>query len=172
MQDAITANRCLARLVQLTDWNLLVLLWPIALRIARLVAGFRSDAVCPAGMLEFETELKQLLDQLGRLIVQWRLNHLEPTSRGDMLPILNWERDAYRPKRLSPTRNLNCLFGPICVSRWLYESFDGLALPALFPLERFLGIVAGTATPALADVIARLCVDFTQRQVLDTPRRP
>lgn len=68
-------------------------------------------------------------------------------------------------------RNLNCLFGPIQVTRWLYESMDGLKLPSLFPLERALGIVAGVATPALADLVARLSVDFTQRQVLETLRR-
>jgi hypothetical protein len=171
MQDAITAGRCLARLAELTDWKLLVQLWPVALRIARVVAGFRNDGLCPTHMLDFERELKQLLDEIGRLIVEWRLNHLESPSRADMPPILFWERDAYRPKRRSPMRNLNCLFGPIRVSRWLYEPVDGLVLPALFPLERNLGIVAGVATPALADLVARLSVDFTQRQVLETLRQ-
>jgi hypothetical protein len=122
-------------------------------------------------MLDFERQLKQLLDEIGRLIVQWRLNRLESRSRADMPPSLFWERDAYRPKRLSPMRNLNCLFGPIRVSRWLYEPLDGLVLPALFPLERYLGIVAGVATPALADLVARLSVDFKQRQVLETLRQ-
>jgi hypothetical protein len=115
--------------------------------------------------------LKQLLDSAGRLIVEWTLNRLEPKSRAEMPPVVYCGHDAYRCKRLSPTRNLNCLFGPIRVSRWLYESLDGLGLPALFPLERCLGIVAGVATPALADVVAQLCVDFTQRQVLDTLRQ-
>ncbi len=171
MQDAITAGQCLARLAKLTDWNLLVSLWPVAWRIARLVAGFRNNEICPTAMLGFETELKRLLDQFGRLIVQWTLNRLEPESRANMPPIMCCERDSYRCKRLSPTRNLNCLFGPIRIKRWLYESLDDLGLPALFPLERCLGIVAGVATPALADRVARLCVDFTQRQVLDNLRQ-
>ena len=111
MQDAITAGRCLARLAKLTDWSLFVQLWPVALHMARLVAGFRDDALCPTHMLDFERELKQLLDKIGRLIVQWRLNRLEPQSRADMPPVLFWERDAYGPKRLSPMRNLNCLLG-------------------------------------------------------------
>ena len=113
MQDAITVGRYLARLAKLTDWSLLVELWPVALHIARLVAGFRDDALCPTHMLGFERELKQLLDKIGRLIVQWRLNRLESQSRAGMPPVLFCERDAYRPKRRSPTRNLNCLFGPI-----------------------------------------------------------
>jgi len=168
MQDAISTGRFLARLAGLTDWKLLAQLGPVALRVARLIAVFRSAAPSHERMARFEEELKFLLDTMGRLIVQWTLNHLEPQSRADMPPVLYWERDAYRPKRLSPTRNLNCLFGPIRVSRWLYEALDGLQLPALFPLERSLGIVAGVATPALADLVARLSVDFTQRQVLET----
>jgi hypothetical protein len=56
------------------------------------------------------------------------------------------------------------------VNRWLYEPLEGLRLPALFPLEHALGIVVGVATPALADLVARLSVDFTQRQVLETLR--
>jgi hypothetical protein len=171
MQDAITAGRCLARLAKLTDWSLLVQLWPVALQMARLVAGFRDDALCPRHMLDFEWQLKQLLDKIGRLIVQWRLNCLEPQSRIDVPPVLFSELDAYRPKRLSRMRNLNCLFGPIRVNRWLYEPLDGLVLPALFPLEQYLGIIAGVATPALADLVARLSVDLTQRQVLETLRQ-
>jgi hypothetical protein len=171
MQDAITTGRCLARLAKLTDWCLLAQLWPVALRIARLIGGFRSAALSPERMAQFEGELKRLLDTMGRLIVQWTSNHLEPQSRADMPPVLFWERDAYRPKRLSRMRNLNCLFGPIRVSRWLYEPLDGLILPALFPLERYLGIIAGVATPALAELVARLSVDFTQRQVLETLRQ-
>jgi hypothetical protein len=171
MQDAITVGQCLARLAKLTNWNLLVQLWPVALRIARLAVGFGKETVCPSQMLAFEKDLRQLLDEIGRLIVQWKLNRLEPESRSAMPQLVLWEGDAFRPKRLSPMRNLNCLFGPIRVSRWLYESFDNIGLPSLFPLERSLGIVAGVATPALADAVARLAVDFTQRQVLDTLRQ-
>jgi len=56
------------------------------------------------------------------------------------------------------------------VWRWLYESSEGLGLSCLFPLELQLGIVAGVATPALADRVALLSSDFTQRQLLDVLR--
>jgi hypothetical protein len=171
MQDANSAGRYLARLVKWIDWSLLAQLYPLAVRIGRLVAGFRCAPLCPEGMAKFEEELSLLLREIGRLIVQWTLNHLEPPSRTDMPPTLYWKFDAYRPKRLSPMKNLNCLFGPIRVSRWLYESCNGLDLPALFPLEHCLGIVASVATPALANVVARLSVDFTQRHVLETLRQ-
>lgn len=46
MQGAITAGRCGARLAKVTDWSLLVPLWPVTLDVARWVAGFRDDALC------------------------------------------------------------------------------------------------------------------------------
>lgn len=171
MQDANTGRRCLTRLAELTDWSLLAQLWPVALQVGRLVADFRTAPLSPQGMAQFEWELQRLLCKLGRIVVQWTLNRLEPEKQADMPRVVFWERDAFRPKRPSPMRNLNCLFGPIRVRRWLYESMDGLQLPALFPLERALGIMAGVATPALADAVARLSVDFTQRQVLQSLRQ-
>ncbi len=168
MQDAIRSRVFLARLATLTEWSLLRRLWPVGLKIAQLIAGFRRGTHCPAAMAQFERDLKELLDRMGRVIAEWTLNRLEPESRAEMPRVLYWQNEAYRPKRLSPTRNLNCLFGPIRIQRGLYESLDGLRRPALFPLEHALGIVTGVATPALAEVVARLAADFTQRQVLAT----
>ena len=93
------------------------------------------------------------------------LNSLESGVPQDLPPVLLYAGDAYRRKRLSPTRNLNCLFGKIRLWRWLYDPMDELGLSALFPLESQLGIVAGVATPALADRVARLAADLTQRQL-------
>lgn len=170
MQDATTTARCLTRLADLTSWSLLLRLWPTALRVARLVGDFQGNSLSAEGMLKFELELQRLLWAIGRIIIEWRLNCLERKEQAKM-PIVYWEGNAYRPKRLSPFRSLNCLFGPIRVERWLYESMDGLQLAALFPLERMLGMVAGVATPALADLAAQLSVDFTQRQVLESLRQ-
>jgi hypothetical protein len=166
MQDATSANRFLARVTELTGWSLLVQVAPTLLLLARLVAAFRRGQLSPDKMAKYEWDLKERLNDLGRIIVQWTLNDLEPKSREDLPSTLFWQNDAFRPKRLSPFRNLNCLFGPIRVDRWLYEPSEGAAVRSLFPLERWLGIVAGVATPALADLVGRLSVDFTQRQVL------
>ena len=165
MQDATRGQRCLARLCELTDRQLLIDVWPVLLRIARLVWAFRRQPRSPQNLFRFETQLARLLWELGRRIVQWTLNQLEP-PREEMPASLVWQGDAYRCKRLSPMRNLNCLFGKIRVHRWLYVSTEDLGLPALFPLELTLGLVQRVATPALADRVAQLAVDMTQRQVL------
>ena len=161
--DANGATRCLTRLCQLTSADLLVSLWPVVLRIARLVHQFTSPTASSKELFEFETNLQRLLCEMGRRIVQWKLNSLESHHPYELPRSLLHQRDAYHRKRLSPTRNLNCLFGKIRLWRWLYEPSEGLGLSCLFPLELQLGIVAGVATPALADRVALLSSDLTQR---------
>jgi hypothetical protein len=168
--DANGATRCLTRLCQLTSAELLVSLWPVVLRIARLVQQFTSQTASPKELFEFETNLQQLLCEMGRRIVQWKLNSLESHHPCELPRSLLYQRDAYHRKRRSPTRNLNCLFGKIRLWRWLYEPSEDLGLSCLFPLELQLGIVAGVATPALADRVALLSSDLTQRQLLEVLR--
>ncbi len=166
MQDATRAQQCLARLCELTAPSLLLEVWPVVLRMARLVQGFRSQPPSPAATQRFETELAGLLCELGRRIVEWTLNHLEPHDPALLPRELFWQGDHYRLKRRSPSRNWNCLFGKIRVWRWLYEPTEDLGLASLFPLELQLGLVGGVATPALADRVAQLAVDLSQRQLL------
>ena len=168
MQDATQSQRCLAILVRLTSFELLIQMWPIVFKIARLIRAFRTGRRSPEAMAQFETELWQLLQEVGRRIVQWTLNHLEP-DRQQMLPQLQWEGEWYRLRYKSPLRNLNCLFGPISLRRFCYQPLETCGR-CLFPLEIQLGIVAGVATPALADCVARMSADLTQRQLLDQLR--
>jgi len=167
--DANGATGCLARLSRLTSPQLLLRLWPVVWRMANLVHRFGTHAITAKDFFEFETKLRELLDEMGRIIVQWKLNSLS-SSMYEHPRLVFYEGNAFSCKRLSPTRNLNCLFGKIRICRWLYESCEGLRLPSLFPLELQLGIVAGVATPALADRVGWLSVEMTQRQLLETLR--
>ena len=162
MQDATRTNRCVARVCDLTSPRLLFKLWPVVLRMARLVHAFRTNPLSPEAASRFETQLADLGRELGRRVVEWTFNNLEPAR----LPAVYWEGCHYSPKRPSPTRNLNCLFGKIRLWRRLYEDSEGLGLPSLFPLELYLGIVKGVATAALADRVAQLAVELSQRPLL------
>lgn len=170
MQDATSNVRTLTILVRLTGSDLLVQLWPVALEMARLVARFRRGALSPEAMFQFESELEALLREVGRLMMQWTLNHLEPDDREAMPQLFLWEREYYRRRRKSPLRNLNCLFGPIAFRRFYYQPLETCG-QCLFPLQQQLGIVAGVATPALADMVARRAADLTQRQLLGQLRQ-
>ena len=63
-------------------------------------------------------------------------------------------------------RSVHCLFGPIKRFRDCYQLLEECGR-CLFPLQIQRGIVAGVATPALADRVARGAADLTQRQLLD-----
>lgn len=169
MQDATRTWRCLTILVNLTSVDLLVQLWPIVLRIARLIHRFRKARSSPELLFQFELDLQQLLREIGRLIVQSAVNGLEPEDRHDMPAQVIWDGEYYRLRYMSPLRNLNCLFGPIVLRRYCYQPLEVFGR-CLFPLELQLGIVCGVATPALADCVARTSADLTQRQLLDQLR--
>jgi len=169
MQDATRCLRLLTILANRTGWDLLIQVWPVVLRMARLVACFRRRSASPEAMFQFETDLQDLLREIGRRIVEWTVNHLEPEDRHQMPPYLTWEGEYYRRRSKSPLRNLNCLFGPIALNRFYYQPLQTCGR-CLFPLEVQLGIVASVATPALADCVGRMAADLTQRQLLDQLR--
>lgn len=172
MLDATRIVRCWTVVARLTGAELLIQLWPVMLQIARLIARFRRETLSPETMFQFETNLQDLLREAGRLIVQWSLNHLEPDDclPQKMPPLFLWEGEYYRRRKKSPLRNLNCLFGPVAFCRFYYQPLERGGR-GLFPLEIQLGIVGGVATPALADMVARLAADLTQRQTLDRLRQ-
>jgi hypothetical protein len=143
---------------------LLTELWPVAVEIARLVRRFRREEVTPQRTFDFEHRLNELLREAGRRIVQWTLNRLETPEQ---IPLGLWHQgDWYRRKRKSPMRHLSCLFGTIRLHRYLFEPTE-IRDHSLFPLSWQLGIIANSATPALADIVARSASDLTQRQLLD-----
>jgi hypothetical protein len=161
--------RSLTILANLTGWDLLIQVWPVVLRVVRLVACFRRGSVSPEAMFQFEADLEGLLREIGRRIVEWTVNHLEPEDRHEMPRLLKWKGEYYRRRCKSPLRNLNCLFGPIALKRFCYQPLETCGR-GLFPLEVQLGIVASVATPALADCVGRMAADLTQRQLLDQLR--
>jgi hypothetical protein len=172
MHDATRIIRCWKVLANLTGVKLWIQLWPVMLRIARLVASFRRTTPSPKALFLFETNLQELLREAGRLIVQWTVNHLEPEDLvpQKMPPLFLWDGEYYRRRNKSPLRNLNCLFGPIALCRFYYQPLERYG-KGLFPLEIQLGIITGVATPALADMVARLAAELTQRQTLESLRQ-
>ena len=63
---------------------LTVRLVPLITEIGRLVVTFRRADLTPQASHRFETRLQELLRELGRIIVEWTFNHLEPHDRRDL----------------------------------------------------------------------------------------
>jgi hypothetical protein len=115
-------------------------------QIARLLEDFRTQPVTPAATRDLELRLQELLRHVGLDLVDWTFQHLEAEPLPDRL---HHDGQRYRRRDLSPN-TLATLFGPLRLQRCLYEDLEP-GNPCLFPLERRLGVVAGAATPALAE---------------------
>jgi hypothetical protein len=138
---------------------------PVITELGRLIAPFRRADPTPRACYRFETRLQELLRELGRIIVEWALNHLEPHDRKDFPAQMESHGTWYRRRSKTPNRKVATLFGTITVWRMLYQDVHGVE-PAIFPLEIRLGLEAGRATPALAERAARAAATSPQGAVL------
>jgi len=145
-------------------------LLPVITRIAQLIVAFRADEPTPSTCYHFEIQLHAALRDLGRIIVEWTYNHLEPDDRHLMPNHLRCDGDWYRCRALTPNRSVATLFGTITLWRYLYQPLHGVER-SIFPLEIRLGLAAGRATPALAERVARAATDSTQGTVLADLKR-
>ncbi len=116
---------------------------------ADLLVAFRAQPLTPAATHRFECQLQQRLRQLGLDLCDWTFNHLEPDDPQQLPARLDHDGERYRRRDRSPN-DIATLFGTLQLRRYLYEDLEP-GNPCLFPLEQQLGIVAGAATPALAE---------------------
>jgi hypothetical protein len=114
-----------------------------------LLGSFRAGPITPAATHAFECQLQQQLRQLGLDLCAWTFNHLEPADRQQLPARLDCDGERYRCRDRS-LNQIATLFGSFPLRRYLYEDLEP-GNPCLFPLEKQLGIVAGAATPALAE---------------------
>jgi hypothetical protein len=138
---------------------------PVITELGRLVVAFRRADPTPRSCHRFETRAQELLRELGRIIVEWTFNHLEPHDRRDLPGRIESGGTWYRRRSKTANRSVATLFGTITVWRMLYQDVHGVE-PSIFPLEVRLGLEVGRATPALAERAARAAVTSPQDTVL------
>lgn len=141
-----------------------------------LTLVFMSTAPTPQGMFDFECRLADRLRQAGLEVMQFALNHLEPDAAEDM-PRRVRRGSAEYSRKGRKTRHrggVACRFGMLEWQRWSYEPLSeesDSGLKSMAPLVEQLGLVAGKATPALAEVIGRLSQDRSEGGVGEVLRR-
>jgi hypothetical protein len=138
---------------------------PVITELGRLIVPFRRADPTPQACYRFETRLQELLRELGRIVVEWTFNHIEPHDRTDLPAQIESHGTWYRRRSKTPNRAVATLFGTITVWRMLYQDLHGVE-PSIFPLEVRLGLESGRATPALAERAARAAVTSPQGAVL------
>jgi hypothetical protein len=103
-----------------------------------------------------------VLRDLGRDVVAQAFHQAEPAV-ADCPARVRFGDETYRRRTKTPNA-IGTLFGPIRVSRCVYECLAA-GEACLWPLELRLGIVAGLATPALAERVGRWSADHEQEAV-------
>jgi len=165
MDHATATKALLATHFATSLFPLTVRLIPVVAQIGSLIVRFRRDDVTPEAGYRFEAQLKAQIRELGRIILEWTFNHLEPHDRKDMPARVCSEGTWYRRRFKSPNRDVATLFGTITLWRMLYQPVHGIER-SIAPLEARLGLEAGLATPALAEHAARASVGASQGVVL------
>src|SRR5712691_11631103 len=138
-------------------------------RGTRLIDPFVQAEPTPETTMAFERELSVLLREVGRRMMAWTLNCLEPEADDEVPSRVAFEGRLYRRRRKHP-HAVATLFGPVTLRRRLYEPL-GRRGCSMHPLELRLGIEAGMATPALAERVGRWGTDYTQHEALEMVQR-
>jgi hypothetical protein len=138
-------------------------------RGTRLLERFVHAELTPETTMAFERELSDLLREVGRRIMAWTLNRLEPDADTEAPSRVSFGGRVYRRRRKHP-RVVGTLFGPVTLWRRLYEP-RGHHGRSIHPLELRLGIEAGLATAALAERVGYWATDHSQHEVLEIVER-
>jgi hypothetical protein len=144
--------------------NILELLQNAVTQLQQMLDQFRDQPLTPTAFCDLENRLQSCLRDLGRRSLEWLLTQLEPATREETSPRVQFQRDTYRRRPKQP-KTIYSTFGPIEYSRFRYEACER-GDPSIFPLDLMLGLEAHLATPALAEHVGRLAVHHEQSQVL------
>ena len=159
-----TPNPLTAAIPDLHDvQEILGLLAPQLQQLCDARAAFRQQPPTPERTCAYEKQLAEIVRETGRVILTYDYNHLEPECRDDCPLRVRLAGEEYR-RRPKSRNHIGTLFGEIELHRYLYEAVEP-GEPAIFPLERHLGITAGLATPALAERVALWSAEHEQEQV-------
>ena len=140
--------------------------------IDQLVKKFLLQPITPEATWQFENAVEDRLRKLGRSILEVVYNRLEADDPEEMPKQVEFDQQEYGRKH-EKTNNRNgigTLFGKIALVRFSYEPLSEARddkQKSVSPLELSLGIVAGNASPALAERVGRTAAGHTQQELLE-----
>ena len=144
--------------------------------IVQLVQAFLLQPITPEATWQFENAVEDRLRELGRSILEVVYNRLEAADPDEMPKQVEVDRQEYSRKneKTSNRGSISTVFGQIPLFRYSYEPLSEARddnQKSVSPLELSLGLVAGNATPALAERVGRAASGHTQRELLELLER-
>src|SRR5258707_776202 len=132
-------------------------------KLMPLLQQFCGQPPCPQTTHQFELDLATQLRLFGRDLTQQAFHQFE-SADALQPPRVHHAGSWYRRRRQHPNL-IATWFGTIELKRYLYEACEP-GEPAIHPLEIYLGIEAGNATPALAEHVGHWAAQHPQESVL------
>ena len=124
---------------------------------------FRDGPVSPRTAYDVETELRKIFAEAARALLEQEFNRLEPADKHQAAAKVRYRGQTYRINKKTPAE-VATSFGPMTLWSFLYLAAED-GEPGLHPLHVRLGIQGGGATAVLAERVARVAVDHSQREV-------
>lgn len=142
----------------------------------QLVQAFLLQPVTPEATWQFEDAVEDRLRELGRSVLEVVYNRLEADPSDEMPKQVSFEGHRYSRKneKTNNRHGIGTVFGKIPLVRFSYEPLSEARdeqQKSFSPLELSLGIVAGNASPALAERVGRAASGHTQRELLELLER-
>lgn len=149
---------------------------PLRDELQQHIQAFLLEPITPERVLEFERQLQEHLQEAGRRLLETLYNSLEPEEPEALPKRGESGRDEFSRKneKTNARSSVGTLFGEIVLTRFSYEPLREAreaGRKSFSPLEQTLGIVAGHASPALAERVGREAPDRTQAELLDWLKR-
>lgn len=123
---------------------------------------FRRRPITPQAAYRLEKDLKALVDETARGVLEEEFNRVEPADKSQAAPKVQCHGDTYRINKKTKA-TIASIFGSLTVRSFLYLNRED-GEPGLHPLHVLLGIEAGV-TGVVAERVARWAVDHSQREV-------
>jgi hypothetical protein len=100
-----------------TTQDLTDVLDPALGHVRDLVEQLRQGPLSPHAAVQFEKDLQQATRELGRVVVQWTYNHLEPADKDACPPFVYAEGSRLRRLAKKTPQQVDTSFGTITVRR-------------------------------------------------------
>ena len=88
--------------------NILELLQTPLIQLQQLLDQFREQPLTPAAFFDLENRMQSCLRDVGRRLLEWLLAQLEPATRAQTAPRVEFQRETYRRRPKQP----KTIYGP------------------------------------------------------------
>ena len=77
---------------------------PLICKLGQIILAYKTGLITPTTTHQFELDLQRVLRDVGRVIFEWVVNHLEPDHPDLAPPLASFDNNLYKRRNHSPQR--------------------------------------------------------------------